>query len=168
MDSKATGAALVNGPLRKQIRLMSERDGATAEEISLMLGVPQELVEEILLPRTAPADTEKPDDEYSESLGAAREIESELRQHRDRAIEVFGECMESDVDGIRLAAADRILKYSAGGLRPERREKTPIQQNVIAQFNMIVQQAMSAYQNTLKPQPPEVATMTDALPADNV
>lgn len=148
-----------NSAMCQQIRLMHTRDSATAEEISLMLEIPLMIVLEVLEPATKTAGeitathNGDSDQSYTESLQAAREIESGVRAHQERAIEVLGECLESDVDGIRLAASTRILDITAGKLRPK---KDPQQTGsggtiTIEQFNMMVTQAMGAYQKQIAP-----------------
>lgn len=153
MNNSASGAAaaaaMLNPAVKTQIRALAERDGVTAEGISELLGVPVLIVRDIL-ERSAGAvgvtsDPSQKTDHEAQLTERAAQIEDRLADAEQTALSVMEDiCANAQSDGVRLAAAEKILEIRTGKLRPQRKSEGSV--NItIETMNTLIQQAQKAY-----------------------
>ncbi len=144
-EGGAAAAAMLNPAVRAQIRSLSERDGVPSDQISAMLGIPELLVTEILSKTSIVSDGPNGGDVDKQLSDRAASIEDRLADAEQTAVAVLEDvCANAQSDGVRLAAAERILEIRTGKLRPQKQaiNKTEI---TIETMNTLIQQATVAY-----------------------
>jgi len=159
MSDKASASAL-SGGLRTQIRQMSERDGISSDEISTLLGVPSLIVEEVL--RGGVAKSSSTETDSDELTGRVRNIEDRVGEDAvDDAINTLRElCLGSDSDAVRSMAAQKLIEYRAGSLRPKTAQTVNVGVTVDT-MNVLIQQAVAAHAAQLAA--PQVPSETISL-----
>lgn len=150
MNNSASGAAaaaaMLNPAVKTQIRALAERDGVTAEGISELLGVPVLIVRDILeRSSSGTSDPSQKTDQEAQLTERAAQIEDRLADAEQTALSVMEDiCANAQSDGVRLAAAEKILEIRTGKLRPQRKSEGSV--NItIETMNTLIQQAQKAY-----------------------
>jgi hypothetical protein len=158
-ESAAASAGLLNPAVRAQIRSLAERDGVPSEQIASMLGIPLLIVQEVMQSAGAKVDAKQvPADGVEAQLSErAAQIEDRLADAEQTALAVLEDvCANAQSDMVRAVVAEKILKIRTGGLRPPKQSGVQIG-ITIETMNTLIQQAVGAYQNQLKP-PEQVST----------
>jgi len=163
VNKHATAAALVSSATKRQIRSLAERDGLGVEDISEMLGVPPEIVAD-LLKNYGPEATRATDMEVSANadedarLARIKSVETRTAEHLDDALDVLHElAVGAESEAVRAVTAQKLIEYSTGSLRPKKNDSNG-NAFTIENMNIIINKAIAAHAAQLA-QEPSTATV---------